>query len=329
MAAQAAMNQLMFDTEPRGDGDDLPEGQIEALYQIATGEGTVMPGVVDIPAHTGKGKGGVEFREGAQPVVVMVTDAAFHTRDEPGNPCNLDYVGTVAGLAHTRTQTVEALNKLCAKVIGVATAVAAGPPSMCGAVTDTTRFARDTGALVPPEAWDVPARPAGCAAGLCCTGHNGTGEPPDAMGLCPLVFKTNRGGDGLNTQVTSGITQLARFAAFDVVAENAGVTTSTEGVPLPAGRTTADFLTGVTPLDSTSPPPPPAIKPPVIENGRFTRVVPGTEVRFTVTARNDLIEPKDTPQIFRATIRVRAGGCANLDERDVIILVPPRAPVIY
>jgi hypothetical protein len=328
MNAQQSMNQLLVGTEPRGDGNDLPEGQIEALYQIATGEGNVSPGLVNIPPGSGKGKGGVEFREGAQPVVVLVTDAAFHTKDEPGNRCNLNYVGPVVQVAHTRAQTVEALGKLCAKVIGVTTTDPVRPPNTCGPVPDTIGIARDTGAVVPPEAWDVPARPAGCAAGLCCTGHNGAGEPPDAVGLCPLVFKVNYGGEGANAQVTSGITQLARFASFDVVTENSGVATSTDGAPLPAGRTTADFLVRVAPLDSVSPPPPPAIKPPVIDNGRFTRVVPGTEVRFTVTARNDFIEQKDVPQIFRATIRVRAGGCANLDERDVIILVPPKAPVI-
>jgi hypothetical protein len=43
-----------------------------------------------------------------------------------------------------------------------------------------------------------------------------------------------------------------------------------------ATAATSTIITGVTPLDSTSPPPPPVIKPPVIENGRFTRVVPGT-----------------------------------------------------
>jgi hypothetical protein len=328
MTAQTAMNQLMVGDQPRGDGYDLPEGQIEALYQIATGEGNQRPGVVEIPSHRGKGKGGVEFREGAQPVVVLVTDSAFHTRDEPVDACRLNYAGVVAQAAHTRTQTVAALNALCAKVIGIAESIPNRPIPMCGAVADTTRFARDTGALVPPEAWDVPARPATCAAGQCCTGHGGAGEPPDADGLCPLVFKTNLEGDNVNQHVTSGITQLARFGSFDVVAENAGVTTSTEGVALPAGRSTADFLTGVTPLDATTPPAPPVVKPPTIENGRFTRVVPGTVVRFTVTARNDFVEPKATPQIFRATIRIRAGGCADLDERDVIILVPPAAPVI-
>ena len=49
-----------------------------------------------------------------------------------------------------------------------------------------------TGALVPPEAWDVAMRPNGCSAGQCCTGQRGAGEAPDKNGLCPLVFKVSR-----------------------------------------------------------------------------------------------------------------------------------------
>jgi hypothetical protein len=32
--------------------------------------------------------------------------------------------------------------------------------------------------------------------------------------------------------------------------------------------------------------------------------------------------------VFRARIKIRAGGCADLDEREVIILVPPTRPVV-
>jgi hypothetical protein len=34
------------------------------------------------------------------------------------------------------------------------------------------------------------------------------------------------------------------------------------------------------------------------------------------------------PQVFHARLKIRAGGCADLDERDVIVLVPPGRPVI-
>jgi len=147
------------------------------------------------------------------------------------------------------------------------------------------------------------------------------GEAPDANGLCPLVFKNDTKGSGLGLQVTSGITQLARFGAFDVVA-------SAEGDPLPMGRSTAEFIRAVTPLDVVSPPPPPANRAPVIRDGKFTDVLPGAVVRFTVQAKNDVVMEAAEPQVFHARIKIRAGGCADLDERDVIVLVPPTRPVI-
>ena len=121
--------------------------------------------------------------------------------------------------------------------------------------------------------------------------------------------------------MTSGITQLARFGAFDVVA-------AAEGDPLPTGRTTADFIKGVIPRDATTPPAPPVTKAPVIRDGKFTGVLPGTVVRFAIEARNDVVMETAEPQVFHARIKIRAGGCADLDERDVIILVPPSKPVI-
>jgi len=45
--AQSSVDKLMNGSRPRGSGGDGPEGQMEALYQIATGEGNVQGGVVD------------------------------------------------------------------------------------------------------------------------------------------------------------------------------------------------------------------------------------------------------------------------------------------
>jgi hypothetical protein len=45
-----------------------------------------------------------------------------------------------------------------------------------------------------------------------------------------------------------------------------------------------------------------------------------------IEAHNPMQRETTWPQVFHATIRVRAGGCANLDSRDVIILIPPTAP---
>jgi hypothetical protein len=330
MTAQQSVDKLMNGGRPRGSGGDGPEGQMEALYQIATGEGNVQAGVVNIPKHQTPGTiGGVEFRTGAFPIVTMVTDIVFHAKGEGGN-CSgqsIDYGGTVATRAHTRAQTLAALNKICAKVVGVAAEIP-GLPADCSPTKDLTSFAKGTGAMVPPESWGAAgARPAGCNVGQCCTGQGGAGEVPDGSGLCPLVFKIPNNGTGLGTQIVSGISNVALYASFDVVTEKNGTTMGEGGVPVATGKTTADFIAKITPLDATASPPPTSKTPTKTMTG-FSGVVPGAVVRFTIEAKNDFQQPLDKPQIFHATIRILAGGCTDLDQRDVIILIPPSAPPV-
>lgn len=330
MTAQSSVDKLMNGTRPRGSGGDGPEGQMEALYQIATGEGNVQAGVVNIPKRQTPGTiGGVEFRTGAFPVVTMITDIVFHAKGESTN-CSgqpIDYAGAVATRAHNRAQTMAALNKICAKVIGVASEIA-GLPAGCSPTKDLTDFAKGTGAMVPPESWGAAgSRPGGCAVGQCCTGQGGVGEAPDGSGLCPLVFKIPSNGTGLGNQVVSGISNVALFASFDVVTDKSGTTMGENGVPVATGKTTADFIRKILPLDATASPPP-TMKTPTKTMTGFSGVVPGAVVRFTIEAKNDFQQPIDKPQIFHATIRILAGGCTDLDQRDVIILVPPSAPPV-
>ena len=100
------------------------------------------------------------------------------------------------------------------------------------------------------------------------------------------------------------------------------------GVPLPAPFTTADFIKQVIPQSFTLPPPPPNLPNPTYDAVSFFGVTPGTEVRFFVRALNDFVPQTGDAQIFRATIRVLAGGCTALDQREVLILVPPTPIVI-
>ena len=328
--AQAAVDKLMKGSSPRGAGGDGPEGQMEALYQIATGEGNVVANVVDIPKHQTPGTlGGVEFRRGAFPVITMISDVVFHAKGETGT-CggdSVNYSGVVATRAHTRTQTLAALNKICAKVIGVS-AENPGASADCTAAKDLVSFAKGTGAMVPPEAWGAAgSRPAGCAVGQCCTGQGGAGEAPDGSGLCSLVFKIPTNGTGLGSQVVSGISNVALYAAFDVETKKDGLTMGEGGIPITMGKTTADFITKIVPLDATASPPP-TNKTPMKTMTGFSGVVPGAVVRFTIEAKNDFQPPIDKPQIFHATIRILAGGCTDLDQRDVIILIPPSAPPV-
>ena len=51
------------------------------------------------------------------------------------------------------------------------------------------------------------------------------------------------------------------------------------------------------------------------------------EVKVAVDAFNDFVPQTQDAQIFRATIKVTASGCTPLDQRDVLILVPP-APIV-
>jgi hypothetical protein len=329
-AVQAGVAMMRTATGPIGCGQDWPESGFEALYQVATGEGLSSPSPTNVPANA-TGVGGVGFRADTMPVVVQITDAMSHGPGETGL-CpttfeSADYTGAVAAVAHTRAQAKAALGAICARVVGVA----AQQPSLapqCSGQADLEDFAQATGARVPPSAWDVPVRPPGCPVGQCCTGINGVGRAPDGQGLCPVVFLADASGTGLGAHIVTGIKMLTRFATFDVTSERQGVTTSIDGVPLPAPYTTADFIRAVTPTGFTLPPPPPAVPAPTFDTMTFSGVTPGTTLAFDVNAYNDFVPQTQQAQIFRATIRVLAGGCTPLDEREVLILVPPNPIVV-
>ena len=324
-----AVSELSTGGSPIGCGNDWPEGGIEAIYQAASGEGLTSPAPTNMPANH-VGVGGVGFRQGTMPVVVTVTDATSHAKDEPGQ-CSSNgqanaYAGEVANVAHTRAQAKAALAGICARVVGIA-AIQPGATDDCTPEAYLSDLATTTGARVPPVAWDVGTRPAGCAAGQCCTAADGAGRATDADGLCPVVFDVAPDGTGVGTNIVTGIQMLTRFATFDVTSDRAGVLTDIDGVALPTGHTTADFLTTIVPTGSVVPAPPPVLPTPTFDATAFHTVTPGTVVSFAVNAFNDFVPATDQAQIFRATIRVLAGGCTPLDQRDVLILVPP-APIV-
>ncbi len=305
---------------PIGCGYDGPESMVEGLFQAATGQG--LSGLASAPETlvppNNTGIGGVGFREGTMPVVVAITDIVTHANGESGN-CGgeIPYESPPIPEAHTRQDAKDALNAICARVVGISNG------SFCSGRPDLEDFATATGARVPPVAWDVPMRPAGCEAGQCCTGIDGTGLPPDVDGLCPVVFDTVFSGTGLGGHVVTGVQMLTRYATFDVVTETDGETTSIDGFPLPGGTTTADFIKAITPSGFQLPPPPPVLPNPTFDATAFYGVTPGTTVSFDVVGFNDFVEATDQALLFRAVIRVRAGGCTDLDQREVFILVPP------
>jgi len=116
---------------------------------------------------------------------------------------------------------------------------------------------------------------------------------------------------------------LTRFATFEAVTEKDGELTGLSGELLPPDRTTADFILSVIPHSFIKAPPPPELTDPIVGATSFLNVTPGTRVLFQVRAYNDFVKSTSDAQIFRATIRVLAGGCTDLDAREVLILIPP------
>lgn len=313
-------------------GNDGPESMIEALYQISTGEGLDGPGATKVLANS-DGIGGVAFRQGTMPVIVPITDAPSHTVGEAGSPTycpypehpdvSSDYEGPVASVAHSRQQAKDALDKICGKIVGVATKTH-WTDYPCDAEGFLTDFARHTGALIPPSAWGKDNRPVGCEEGKCCTGEHGKGRMPTSDGLCTLVFKADEHGNGLGASIISGLQMLTRFAAFDVLTRKEGLKEGRDGQALPEGKTTADFIQKIVAKDATKPSEPADLPDPIKSADRFRKVTPGTLVTFDVKAYNDFVEPTEKAQFFSAKIKVLAGGCTDLDEREVLILVPPK-----
>jgi hypothetical protein len=126
--AQTAANSLVA-----GGGGDIPEGDVPTLYSIASGLGVVDPGATDIPDRMGcpAGTWGYPcFRDGAVPIVVLMTDAPFHNGRGGTNP----YGGYT-----TYDVALAALNARGVRVIGIAVG--------SGGLVDLQNIATDTGAV--------------------------------------------------------------------------------------------------------------------------------------------------------------------------------------
>lgn len=331
--AQAGVNAIR-----NGSGFDPAESILEGLYQIATGEGLTGPAPTSVPANK-EGIGGVGFRKGTMPVIVSITDASSHAQGEKDiDSCGRGYkdmsykvpstgkviTGTIPDeFTHTRKETEDALEKICARVITVASE--GGTTGECDPAVDGVKLAKVTKARVSPLVWDQ-SRPANCAAGKCCTGKDGSGVDPEEDGMCSLVYRVDKNGNGLGDSIVGGIKALAFFAPFDVKSQSKGEKASVTGNPLPGNvKSTVDFIDSIT-ASSFGKLPLPGLPQPKMSGDHFKNVTPGTPVNFNIQAFNDIIRPTSTAQVFRAKIGATADQCVGLelDQREVIFVVPPK-----
>ncbi len=141
----------------------------------------------------------------------------------------------------------------------------------------------------------------------------------------PLVFNISSGGGGLDSTVVDAVASLVSGTPQDV-------TTRTENVDgNPDGFDATLFIQAIVPdegyngsLSGAMPGVTYASK----DETTFYQVIPGTLVDFNIDFYNDVREPADVAQVFQALIIVVGNGVADLDSRNVYIIVPPEGGTI-
>lgn len=150
--ASVSATQMAVNTLFASGGSDIAESQVEGLWQSANGGG--LSGWVS-PRSCAAGTVGYPcFRSGAQPIILLFTDADFH--NGPGGASS--YSG-ISPSPHTYAQAVAELNAIDAKVLGLMSGSPARP--------HLEAIARDTGAVASdgsPIVFDIGADGSGLAA---------------------------------------------------------------------------------------------------------------------------------------------------------------------
>jgi predicted small lipoprotein YifL len=172
--------QTAVDSVVLNNGSDEPESQVEALYQIATGEGIGRYVAPSLGCPMG-GFGYPCFRGDAVPVVLLFTDAPFHNGPAGSFPFDDPRAcPRIVPTPHTYSEAVSALDASGVRVIGLYS----GPPGEEG-LAHLQAIARDTDAV-------------------------------DASGA-PLVFDIGTRGERLSESVIRAIQTLAEVLEFDTV----------------------------------------------------------------------------------------------------------------
>jgi hypothetical protein len=158
-------------------GEDGPESQLPALYQMATGAGQDVPppgaSTADIPPGQQ-----ANWRNNSLRLTILWTDAPFHQAGDSGP---FPYPGP------TFAQTIAALNTKSIKVIGILGGFDSGGWS------HLTQVASGTTTLAPPGGDDC----------------NGDGVPDLAEGQ-PLVCRISSTGSGIAQAVVNSVLALAK-----------------------------------------------------------------------------------------------------------------------
>lgn len=305
--AQAAANKLELHC-----GGDVPESQLASMLHIVSGAKLEWTGG-SIAAHVPAAgtTGGVDFRPGSVPVVVLITDADWHDPTSPS--LARQYKSKV--IAPPSYATVrDAFKAASARFVNVTS----GPQDQADELSD------DSGSYVAPSAFAGK-----CGKGKCCTGEAGAGELPTGPGgTCRLNFR-HLGGNGVSDGIVAAIQAISVGSQFDVTAIASNDPTNADGVDA------VKFIKALRAMEEGNLAEGcPAMTGKVKDRDgdgvpeTFTGLLVGTPVCFEVLPKeNDFVPPKDVAQFFNAFIDVLGlPGSVKLDQRKVLFLVPPKTP---
>ncbi|MGZ3417611.1 MAG: hypothetical protein ACXVEE_07080 [Polyangiales bacterium] len=338
MTTDVTLAQAGVDKLKAGGGNDLPEAQLEGIYQAVTGAGFIGSGstvwtakfdaTAGFDASKGHGKiGGFGFRDAAAPVVLLASDASWHRPS--GDPDNAPKAGgseyynvatdflSSTDKPHTTKQALDAFVAIGARLVGVNVIQFAGD-------TDDTRaqaeyMAWKTGAYVPSAGTTCPNGVAGAAVPAI---DDGTGKK-----ICPLVFDSPSSGSGFDSTVVDALTKLTTAISFKTVWVEARDNAATAGID------ETKFFVRAVPVSYGTPLPASCSGAPAISDllpspagdgtfDSFTNVCPGTDVTFTLVMKNDAVPATCADQVFSFTVKVIGDKTVEADSRIVTVRIP-------
>lgn len=137
----------------------------------------------------------------------------------------------------------------------------------------------------------------------------------------PLVFTVPSAGDGVADTIVAAVSELVTGTPQDV-------STRTENVAgNPSDFNATLFIKAIVP-DEGFRDGVPGTGYDSKDDTTFYGVIPGTLVDFGIDFYNDVREPAATAEIFQARIIVVGNGVADLDSRNVYIIVPPEGGTV-
>ncbi|MEO0325919.1 MAG: hypothetical protein AAF447_23415, partial [Myxococcota bacterium] len=305
---RASAVQTAFDAIALHSGNDGPESQTEALFQLMTGEGatwTFGGGSYAVRRYVGdcldSGFGAPCFRPGALPIVVHFTDICAH-EGPPGEDGVCDAYTGITPPPATWGEAIDVMNARGAKYVGI----------------NASNTSFGAGPCEPPYAPNATSP---------CFFLAQTAEATGSIDLDGNFLVFNLPNESTSAEFIDGV-----VGGIETVATRVPLDVDTQVRSDGGAVDTRSFVKRRQPACRADPPTNPCWTPPAeieadqaiaaIDESTFFGVIPGTSVKFRVTFRNDVVEGGDTAQLFIAFIDVRGGGSTVLDTRQVFIIVP-------